>query len=649
MAMACGRDETSPNNSDPSSTDLSSLLCASADGNAISASIASRVRGNPQVGSCVEAAVALPDKQPAGPLPMRAPMYCRVLACDFDGTIADDGSLAPEVSAALADARTRGISVILVTGRVLEDLRLAGVDLNAFDAVVAENGAVVWFSGRDSRLAIGSPPPDRLLAELRARGIPFHVGSIVVGLSDNHAPLVLELVRSLGLDYQLVFNRRALMLLPSGVSKATGVRRALEELGRSEHNMIAFGDAENDVSLLAVAQIGVAARGSVPALTAVADDRLTQAGGAGVVQYVRRLMERGGFAESPPRSAITIGQDVGGLATKLPGTGVNIMIAGDPRAGKSWLAGLLAERLLDARYRLFVIDPEGDHIALGTRPGMLVLGHTLPLPPPKVLPEMLRGASCLSFVLSLAALSHPQKLAYVDEALCALHMARTATGVPHWIVIDEAHYFCHAASPCTCARQFETGTGNFLFVTYRPSLVAGSIHDRVGAYVVAPITIEEERYFMTGLLRSRVSDGGPPHDALAELNQQRVGLLRLDGDRRDWRVFTPGSRVSAHAHHGRKYADARVSDQRAFHFLNGAGQTTVAAHNLVEFCGAVSSVGKDSLRHHLLHGDFSRWIGEVLGDADLAAGLRKLEETTRAGATSTHDEILAHVRDRYFI
>ncbi|MBM4267742.1 MAG: haloacid dehalogenase, partial [Deltaproteobacteria bacterium] len=50
-------------------------------------------------------------------------MYCRALACDFDGTGASGGRLAPEVSAALASARVAGISTLLVTGRVLDDLR----------------------------------------------------------------------------------------------------------------------------------------------------------------------------------------------------------------------------------------------------------------------------------------------------------------------------------------------------------------------------------------------------------------------------------------------------------------------------------------------------------------------------------------------
>ena len=582
------------------------------------------------------------------PEPAQGLMYCRVLACDFDGTIADEGRLAPEVVTALADARGRGIGVILVTGRVLEDLRLADVDLTAFDAVVAENGAVVHLPGQARFIQLGHPPPERFLGELRGRGIPLKVGAVVVGISDRHAAQVLEFIRTFGLDYQLIFNRAALMLLPSGVTKATGVRRALEELGFSEHNMIAFGDAENDIPLLATAQLGVAARGAVPALAAVADDRLIQPGGAGVAQYVRRLLDRGGIAGTTERTSIAIGRGSDGTPAILSGSGLNLMITGDPRSGKSWLAGLFVERLLDAGYRLCIIDPEGDHIALGKLPRTLVFGHDVPLPAPNVIPSVFRD-TCLSLVLNLATLPHPGKLAYVDEVLCALQGLRRETGIPHWIVIDEAHYFCHEASPCVCARRFDPGTGSFVFVTYRPSLVAGSIHDDVGAYLIGPTAIEEERYFMTSLLQTRGPEGVAVHDALADLGRQRVGLLGRDGARPFWQVFAPCDRVSAHAHHGRKYADSRLSDERAFRFLGGDGQVTTTAHTLLEFCQAVKNVGMDSLHHHLLHGDFSRWVADVLGDAGLAAGLQKLERTTAVGATPSREEIIAHVRDRYFI
>jgi len=70
-------------------------------------------------------------------------MYCRVIACDFDGTGAIDGHPAPELYAALAAARAEGIVTLLVTGRVLEDVQRACEEFLPFDAVVAENGAVV--------------------------------------------------------------------------------------------------------------------------------------------------------------------------------------------------------------------------------------------------------------------------------------------------------------------------------------------------------------------------------------------------------------------------------------------------------------------------------------------------------------------------
>jgi hypothetical protein len=70
---------------------------------------------------------------------------------------------------------------------------------------------------------------------------------------------------------------------------------------------------------------------------------------------------------------------------------------------------------------------------------------------------------------------------------------------------------------------------------------------------------------------------------------------------------------------------------------------------MMEFYQAIQSVPLASLRHHLNSGDFSRWVAEVLGDQQLARGLRKLERTTPAGATPDRMEILAHIEDQYLI
>jgi hydroxymethylpyrimidine pyrophosphatase-like HAD family hydrolase len=74
-----------------------------------------------------------------------------VLALDYDGTITRDGALDPDVKAAIMEARGRGIVVVLVTGRILSELRQAAGDVEFVDAVVAENGAVLAFPNGQTR------------------------------------------------------------------------------------------------------------------------------------------------------------------------------------------------------------------------------------------------------------------------------------------------------------------------------------------------------------------------------------------------------------------------------------------------------------------------------------------------------------------
>jgi hypothetical protein len=570
-------------------------------------------------------------------------MYCRVLACDFDGTGAVNGHLAPEVAAVLAAARSVGFVSLLVTGRVLEDLQAAAVNLEIFDAVVAENGALVLLPGLARTIHLGAPPPDRFLAELRTLRVPYHAGAVIVGTSDRHAGEVLGLIRRFAMASQLVFNREAMMVLPSGVDKAVGVRRALEELRRSERSMIAFGDAENDRSLLEMAELAVAPRGAVAAVAAAADERLSHPGPSGVAAYVQGVLEHGGRIPTPPRQRIVIGRDATGAPVGLPGSATNVMISGDPRSGKSWLAGLVAERLMERGYRLCIIDPEGDYALLGQRPRTICFGGDVPLLDPAALGNVLSEES-INLVVSLTSLSQSEKVRYVERALPGLEAIRTVAGIPHWVMIDEAHYFVNERS--NASRRFQSRTGSYALVTYRPSLVASAVHKTVGAYLVTQTTVEDERYFVSGLLQAHGPRDLPVADTLASVGGRSAGLLLRSEDGASWQVFTPDERATLHTHHGRKYANASLPDDKAFRFLHGDG-VNVVAHNVTEFCAAIQAVPIASLRHHLLCGDFSRWAADTLGDRKLAARLRKLEDTTRVGAAPSREEITTHIRELY--
>jgi hypothetical protein len=77
--------------------------------------------------------------------------------------------------------------------------------------------------------------------------------------------------------------------------------------------------------------------------------------------------------------------------------------------------------------------------------------------------------------------------------------------------------------------------------------------------------------------------------------------------------------------------------------LHGSGQPYHGAQHDRIFYQAIQNVSMVSLRHHLIAGDFSRWVGDILGDQQLARGLRKLERTTPIGRTPDRAEILAHI------
>jgi hypothetical protein len=66
------------------------------------------------------------------------------LACDYDGTLARHGRVEASTIAALERVRASGRKLLLVTGRQLDDLRSVFVEVDLFDSVVAENGALLY-------------------------------------------------------------------------------------------------------------------------------------------------------------------------------------------------------------------------------------------------------------------------------------------------------------------------------------------------------------------------------------------------------------------------------------------------------------------------------------------------------------------------
>ena len=166
-------------------------------------------------------------------------MFFKALAFDFDGTLASNDRIRPEVREALEPARQAGLRLMLVTGRTFFELGRVCDGLEFFDSVIAENGAVLYYPGSAMIRDQGPPPPTRLLTELDRRGITYQVGRVIVGAARGDEAPICEALTAAGVNRDRVYNRSALMLLPAGVSKGTGIQNVLRFLGLSFHDVLA--------------------------------------------------------------------------------------------------------------------------------------------------------------------------------------------------------------------------------------------------------------------------------------------------------------------------------------------------------------------------------------------------------------------------
>jgi hydroxymethylpyrimidine pyrophosphatase-like HAD family hydrolase len=218
-------------------------------------------------------------------------MHYLALATDYDGTLAHDGRVDDATLAALDRVRASGRKVVLVTGRELPDLRTVFGHLEKFDRVVAENGALLFDPATGQERVLAEPPPPPFLDQLRARGVgPISVGRSIVATWEPHEKTVFEVIHDLGLEMQVIFNKGAVMVLPSGVNKATGLKAALKDLGLTPDRVVAVGDAENDHALLDLCGCGAAVANGLPMLRARAEIDLKADHGAGVTELIDMLL-----------------------------------------------------------------------------------------------------------------------------------------------------------------------------------------------------------------------------------------------------------------------------------------------------------------------------------------------------------------------
>jgi hydroxymethylpyrimidine pyrophosphatase-like HAD family hydrolase len=215
----------------------------------------------------------------------------RALATDYDGTLAFDGKVDAETVDALRDARARGLRLVMVTGRELSDLFNTFDHADLFELIVAENGAVLYDPATKAVESIAAPPPRTFVEALQRQSIPLSVGHSIVATVEPFEHQVLTAIRDLGLEWHVIFNKGAVMALPSDVTKASGLAPALAALSIAAEETVGVGDAENDQAFLRMCGLAAAVDNALPAVKAIADVVTTGARGAGVVELITRLLD----------------------------------------------------------------------------------------------------------------------------------------------------------------------------------------------------------------------------------------------------------------------------------------------------------------------------------------------------------------------
>jgi hydroxymethylpyrimidine pyrophosphatase-like HAD family hydrolase len=540
--------------------------------------------------------------------------------------------------AALRRARESGRRVLLVTGRQFDDLLEVCPQLDFFDLVVAENGALLFDPAAKKADLLAEPPPAGFFDALARAGVPFSRGRIIVSTVVPHEMAVLETIKRCGLELQIIFNKESVMVLPGGVSKETGLRAALERLGISVHNTVGVGDAENDHAFLRSAGFSVAVANCVPALAETVDLVTAAPNGAGVRELIDGPL-RGDLEEHRARllsRVIRLGETDDGEPVTYPVRGPNLLITGESGSGKSTLTGVFVERLVRDGYTICLLDPEGDHRTLAEHEGVVMLSSEVGTDEVRAaeVARLLRHRST-SVAIDLSQLDREERIRAAARFLHAVQRLRAETGAPHWLIVDEAHHlFPRGGSPAQ--EMLDLEWSGVCLITNEPGRVAPEVLGML-AHVLSTSLDAVTRTLPL------VAPGDVPGGDLEPGEALDVSLAGGEAER--VRRFRVARRETGHKRHVKKYATGRLPPERSFHFRGPEGAVDLVAHNLETFTMLARGVDDATWTHHIVNGDVARWLREQIKDPELADEVEGL--AGRRDANATRRAVLDAIARRY--
>jgi HAD superfamily hydrolase (TIGR01484 family) len=575
-------------------------------------------------------------------------MRYHVLAADYDGTLAHDGRVDEPTLAALHRLAETGRKLVLVTGRQLDDLLDVFPRADVFMRIVAENGAVLYRPDTRETRDLAEPVPSALVDTLRGADVtPLAVGRVIVSTWQPWDTTVLGAIRTLGLELQVIFNKGAVMVLPSGVNKASGLLTALDDLKISSHNCVGIGDAENDHAFLSICECAVAVADAVPALRERADYVTRAMAAQGTVEFIEEhLLDD--LVQIIPRLArhqLVLGERADGTPVAVPAHGTRLLIVGPSASGKSTLTGVLAERVLESHRSLLLVDPEGDYRTLSELEGVVVFGGKgeQALPAPEELDQLLRHART-SLVLDLSAMTLAEKVAYATIVLAVVATVRSSTGLPHWLIIDEAHHVLPAQG-APGADFVRPGAEGLTLITLDAAALAPPV--RPLPNVIASTELVAFHAGVRAVQSARATRDGAMVIEGPDLERGEAALAWLEPEPRAVRFRVTRRRLH-HRRHLRKYTEGELPPERSFFFRGPAGALNLRAANLARFVELAAGVDEPTWAHHLATREYSAWIREMIKDPELADEVAAVEATAMPPGESRR-QVLERVRARYAV
>jgi hydroxymethylpyrimidine pyrophosphatase-like HAD family hydrolase len=568
-------------------------------------------------------------------------MRYAILATDFDGTLTQTEQIRPEVLEALRAVAASGRKLVLVTGRMLDDLLRVFPESGLFDRIVAENGGILYAPTTRTTRRLADSPPARLVEELRRRGVdPLAVGQVILASWRPYEWAAIEAIRDMDLEYHVEFNRDAVMIMPPTVTKLLGFQQALEDLGLSRHNAVGLGDAQNDEAFLQSCERSVAVANAVPAVKELADFVTEGPAGEGIVEICRQLQsdDLRSIETRSTRNRILLGRSGSTGSAWVTPQRDRILIAGPSGSGKSRAILGLVERLVDEDYQIVLVDPEGDYSGCT---GMLSLGDGATVPTASEIGQALDFPSA-SVLARLVGLPMNYRPAFLDSIVTRLDPLQATVGRPHCVMLDEAHHMLPDV-PATAAHPFVAHPPDgFILATVYPSDIhpaALALVDTVLALGPNPDETLASFCRAIGAQSPDLPADRPPTNAMLWTRATGQGPLPIS--------VVPSR--TAHRRHERKYVEGDLGLVKSFYFRESDDGPAVRAANLVQFVQLAPLVNDATWLRHLRRGDYSRWIGNVLADRDTASEVRRIELLPEISAQASRQCVGEILRRHYVL